>query len=300
MNSFFRTIVRTVWDPRWYQEIRTQRTQVAIVFFLKVAVILTAIVVVAGWSVGLTLVNFERNTPQYLNDLVAKYPAELKVTIHDGHASSNVKEPYFVALPNGKSANDGNITNLVVIDTQTPFSSDQFAKYHAVAWLGSDSLYYYNHYDSNDRTVTSQVEVLSLKNVPNATIDRSFIHDNLQRIIPWARVLVPVAAVFLVGFIYVAMLVHLIYFLVLALVVMFLAWLVRRRINNYGAAYRVALYGATVPLIVSTLANVTPYHLPVFSVTILALLIVVVNLTQTDQAEAPKSSSPSDSTNTPQ
>jgi hypothetical protein len=104
-----------------------------------------------------------------IENILYFYPEELVVTIQDGKASTNVPEPYFIkfndVIPteNWNSSfkegfeegvamdADANLEefNLLVIDTKTPFSAEQFKDYHALVWLTEDAVYTLSE---NDRT----------------------------------------------------------------------------------------------------------------------------------------------------
>lgn len=276
-RKFGLTLAQTVNSPSFYVALPAQPKKLAFRFFFKVALLLTALLVIGAFGGIVALINFERNAPQYMSDLGNNFPAGLVVTIKGGHATSNQVEPYRIPTPTDANK-DPQFTNLVVLDTKTPFSSRQLAEYDTYAWLGSDTLYYYGRYDQiNGKTTASDVRALPLANVPDTVIDRAYIDGWLKKLEPWARGLAPVFALLVVGLMYVAVLFKLVYLLVLALLVWPLSHILRHGLK-YGQAYVTGLYAASVPFIISSLADLIHHPLPNFGVTVLALVVVTVNL----------------------
>jgi hypothetical protein len=280
--DFSNTFRQSIYSPPFYAVAVQQKTGQALGFFMKLAVVLTLISLVGAGSFWLGMVQFERNLPDLVTKLSNNFPVELTITIKGGQASTNVTEPYFI--PNDDiNTQDSKLKHWVVIDTKTPYSSEQFKQYSSFAWLTKDTLFYYGNYsessDSSGNTSSSlgEIRAMPLSDVSDMTIDRAKVHGWLAMFEPWVRVLTPVFALFVVGLVYVAVLFNLVYLFILACLV----WVVGKCFKknfNYGASYRVGLYAASLPFLLSGLANACRVHVPPFSVTILALIIVVANL----------------------
>jgi hypothetical protein len=279
-TDVYNTFRQSIYSPPFYAAAVKQKTGQALGFFMKFAVVLTLISLVGAGSFWLGIFQFERNLPDLVTQLSNNFPADLILTIKGGHASTNVTEPYFIPKDDIKDSAP-NFQHWIVIDTKTPYSSEQFANYKSFAWLTSDTLFYYSQYNSKAetgaKTVPSEIRAMPLSDVSDMVIDRSKVHGWLTMFEPWVRVLTPVFALFVVGLIYVAVLFKLVYLFFLACLV----WLVGRIMKknfDYGASYRVGMYAASLPFLLSELANAVRLHAPTFSVTVLALLIVALNL----------------------
>lgn len=278
-RKFASTIVQSVYSPPFYALVRSQSKGTAVKYFFKLALLLTLLVVVSSIGFVGALINFEQNAPKYMNDLGNHFPAELALTIKNGHASSNVPEPYLVPIQGDSKTTDPQFRNFVVIDTKTPFSAEQFAKYQAYAWVNRDSLFYYSNASqtSAGATTISEVRVLPLTNIPDTVIDRAYVNGLLAKVVPWLRGLAPVFALLIVGFIYIGVLFKLVYLFVLAALVWLLAKILGRGLS-YGQAYVTGLYAATGGFILAGLGNAIHHSLPFLTVTVLALLVVGVNI----------------------
>jgi hypothetical protein len=184
-------------------------------------------------------------TPQIqkgLQDLANSYPSNLAISIHGGTVSSNVQEPYVIPLgANGDSSNP-TIKNLIVIDTKTPFSLDQFNRYQTVAWLTVDSIVVGGQ-------SSGQVQTYPLAQVGDFTLDRATVNGWLAAVNPYVGIIAPILGVFALIGIYLAYLVRLLYLFVLALVIWGLLSLLSVH-RSYGEAYKLGLYAMTTALIV--------------------------------------------------
>jgi len=251
-------------------------------YFLKLAMVLAVFLAIESGSFLIGIVKFERNLPQLVDNLADNFPADLDVTIKAGHASVNVPEPYFVPVQPLNSSDLPNLKHYLVIDTKTPYSSDQFQKYQSYAWLTKDTLFYYGNYSSSTTSSgttssVNDVRAMPLSDFSDMSINREWVWGILTKIEPWVRWLTPeFAALVLVG-LYVAVLAKLIYLAVLALAVWLIGAMMRKG-YTYGAAYRVGLYAASLGFVLSGLAGALRLPVPTFSVSILTLVIVLVNL----------------------
>ena len=176
-----------------------------------------------------------------------------------------------------------------MIDTKTPYSSEQFASYKSLAWLTSDTLFYYSQSssssESGSKPVPSGIRAMPLSDVSDMVIDRGKVHGWLTMFEPWVRWLTPVFVLLVIGGVYLAVLGKLIYLCFLAVLVWIVGKLLKKGFD-YGASYRIGLYAASLGFLLSGLANAAKLHVPAFSVTVLSLVIVVVNLMQgSNQAE---------------
>jgi len=253
-------------------------------YFLKFAVVLTVLLAIQSSSFLVGIVSFERNLPQLVNQLSDNFPAELTVTIKGGHASVNVPQPYFIPVTPVSHEGTPNLKHYLVIDTQTPYSSDQFTKYQSYAWLTKDTLFYYGNYSQmtdgrGDSAAGSvgDIRAVPLSNVSDMTINRDWVRGVLAKFEPWVRWLTPEFAALVLVFLYLIVLTKLIYLSLLAVGVWLIGALMRKG-YTYGISYRVGLYAASLGFLLSEVAGAVRLHVPEFSVTALILFIVLVNL----------------------
>lgn len=119
-------------------------------------------------------------------ELVKLYPAELEITINNGRVSTNVVEPYYYPFSNFEDimqnisdrilgATTANYDYLFVIDTQA--SIDTFENLNSYALLTADHFVYYND--------KGNVEIVSLKNIADFTLNRQIIDSFINKIQPY-------------------------------------------------------------------------------------------------------------------
>lgn len=151
MKFYLQKIRDNIFNPSYYEEIVSKPLKASFKYYLKMAMWL-ALIYTAFVSVFF-VPEFMRLLKEVSSSLASAYPADLKVHFQNGEASVNMPEPIIVPLPQtGKeffngSHNGRDIKNLMVIDTRTVFTSEDFKqdqalfvlKKDAMAGLGNDS-----------------------------------------------------------------------------------------------------------------------------------------------------------------
>lgn len=126
--------------------------------------------------------NFSAAIDTFANRFV---PDDLEVTIKDGVASTNVREPYVVSLkasdlqealstlqipvPRDLQKPRVSATRLLVIDTKA--NAEHFEQYQAAALLTANTLVYFSE---------GEMKLVSLRETPNLTINKAFIQDKVK------------------------------------------------------------------------------------------------------------------------
>lgn len=147
--NIFKKIGKSIYGAEFYKSLRTEKTGSSVKFYLKYSLLLSIVPAIV-WSFI-----FMPNIKDFLNSenvskFISIYPEELVLTIKDNKFSTNVTEPYTIALPGEfkiapyKSA-DGTehegYDNAVVIDTTLEsFPSDILKKNKTMAFVTKDSV----------------------------------------------------------------------------------------------------------------------------------------------------------------
>lgn len=277
---FFKTIPRSIYDPAFYQELVQKPFSFSLKYFYVLALLLS---VVSTFLFSLSTLPVVR---AFLNDIgprfLASYPDYLTITIKNGQASSNAIEPYFFTVPTispGMSQEESSKTNLLVIDTKTSFSLQQFGQYDTFALLTREALAVSTR-DSADR---GDIRVYPLAKTPDIEITKSLLTLLVQKIQPFIRFVGPllVIVVFL-GFISLQS-ANLLYLLIFALLVWGIAKIKKLGVG-YKKSYQIGIHAITLPLLIYALMTTFNVHAP-YLFTLLSLLIVFANIV------LPKSSS---------
>ncbi|HSA84531.1 MAG TPA: DUF1189 family protein [Patescibacteria group bacterium] len=264
--NFFEKIAASIYSPKFYQHILQDSTKSAIGFFTLFVLVLTiAQTIILFFFHG--FINFQGTVKTEVNRLVQSYPDDLIVTITNGIVTTNVQEPYVIPLPNTTMYEAETKTNLIVIDTKTPFSATDFKKYNSYVWLTKDALFI-----ADDTDIRS----LDLTEVGNLTINQSLLSSLYKTFSPWLNIITPILTVFMLLGIFIGYFLRLVYLFLLALLIMLLTKLMKKSVS-YGQAYRVGIYAMTPAFLFDLLLLFVPsLHFP-FLFSIVTLGIVFIN-----------------------
>src|SRR3989344_2911929 len=172
--SFLRTSVSTignsVYGPRFYHELASRSFSYSIKYITLLSLAFAIIYTLwFGITIGPSILTFFTNVRLTITETI---PNDLVVTIKAGNASINRPEPYTIATPQSWKSEMHTTSfrfhkNLLVIDTKTPFSVDAFRTYDTFVLLGKQDIVYENN--------TNRIEIVSLVNTPQTTIDKNTI-----------------------------------------------------------------------------------------------------------------------------
>jgi hypothetical protein len=239
--NFFRTIKKSVYNPGFYEEVLRKSFFSSLKYFFTLSLLLSAVIACCSIFFIPKALDFVDKAGDVL---LTYYPSELVVTIEDGKASTNVEEPYFLPIPIDWGSGDINskeIEHLIVIDTDTPFSTSQLYEYNTVVLLTKEALV---TRDSD----TGKIEFIPLNNIPNIIIDENLIATHINKFEPIVKTFVFFVPVFIfIGMVFV-FLFRLVYLLFGALVIWIIAKVKGVRIG-YGQSYRAGLHLMTPGLL---------------------------------------------------
>lgn len=277
LKDFFQTIKNSIYSPTFYSHV-SQKTPAQAIRYFFMLVVLLCIIQLLTLIPGLQ--SFQREIPKFINSMVQSYPKELEIKIKNQKASSNVKEPYLIAYPGNPPK--GSQKNLIVIDTKTPFSEDQLAKYQADAWLTKTGVAY---------KTTEGIKIFNFQKekVQNFTLNKGTVVNFVKQLSPWVPFVAPaLGLVALLGMTFFYSL-YMLYAFVLAGVIFFIAKILQKQ-RTYMDSYKTALYALTAGLLIEVFIIVTqPFlhlHSFPFMTTLVSILVVVMNLMQKDTPAA--------------
>lgn len=239
--TFFRTVVDSINSQEFYKTVPKQSFWKALRYFLTLSFFL--VLIQSLYLIKPFLIDFNKQVKSYIGQAVNYFPLTLSVSIKNGHVTTNMPEPYFIKFPlNTVSENSDNYQNLIVIDTKTSYSADQFASYDSAIWLTSDSIFIKSE---------EGVKTVDLSKVDSFTLDRNFVDMLVGKITPFLGFFGPTIFLFMFLGIYLSFTSRIIYLLVLTLVLLLIAKS-RKWPYSYGAFYKIGMYGMTLGLIIDT------------------------------------------------
>ena len=245
MKTLWQTIKNSIHNPDFYRGLSGTPFKTSLKYFYTLGLVLVFIATLFYSIIFVpALYAFLRAAgPKILN----YYPSELVVTLKGGHVTTNVTEPYYLKMPPelqslASEKQFKEAENLLVINTQAPFSVDELKSYKTAILLTGDSLVYDNG--------NGKIEIHSLAAMPDQEISQSTVADLLGKIQPFLKFLVPllVVGLFLVGLlIYSNILVYLLLGIFLVKLVLKL-----KKLPQVGwmQAYQIGLHAATLGILV--------------------------------------------------
>lgn len=248
--NIFKKISKSVCDPEFYSKLKSEKTSLAIKYYLKFTFFVSIILAVI-WSFSMMPVLKSALSPEGIKEIISLFPADLNLKIDGKQFSANVIEPYYISLPEGYSEevsknNHREIENLIVIDTSlaSPESSasDILKQYKTISFITNDSFI---------SETNNGLSVMSLKNNSNLdyVINKQTIENLAFKIVPTLKILFYFSPILALAVYFVFYLFNLLPLLLLALLV----WLVlsfKKSHHGYWHAYRVTLHAITLGILI--------------------------------------------------
>jgi hypothetical protein len=246
MKYYWQKIKDNIWNHSYYEEILAKPLGASFKYYFKM-VLWLALIYTALCSV-LFLPEFVSTARQVIFDINQSYPADLKVTLHDGQASVNMPEPVVIPLSDVgknifKNVNKGTdtLTNLIVIDTRNEFALAEFNNYRALFVLKKDSLV---GLDNNGGVRVSKIPTGSI------VISSAEVKNVAAKIQSMILILAPlsVLAIYLFGLLFFAFTIG--YLVLIALFAWLLLYVAKRDLT-FKQSLGVTLHACTLALLVN-------------------------------------------------
>lgn len=209
------------------------------------------------------------------DQVAALYPQDLEITVIDGQVSTNVVEPYYFPFSRLENLlknlsdqilglNSERVDYLFIIDTQA--SIDDFENLNTYALLTDTHLVYYND--------QGNLEVVSLKNIDNLTINRPLVDSFINRLRPYLTYLPAfIGGSLLIGIFVFTLWSQLAYLLLFACIAWLLAQLTGLHLS-FTKSFQLSLHlfiAITTVIGVIALVGLAP-HFPFFRTLIMLLV----------------------------
>lgn len=213
------------------------------------------------------LIEAPKELQGFATQIINCFPKDLEVKITNGQLSINAKEPYFIY------SCEKNPDKLVVVDTKTPYSSNQFDEFKVAAWVTKDSIAYKrNNYETRS---------YSLAKIKDYKLNKEVLNSYQNIISPYLKFVGPLFLLLTFIGIYLSYDFRLIQLLMIAALILVLGKIFKQNLS-YGQSYKIGLYAITLGLIIDVIVDLTGrwtgiYGFP-FMVTIITLAVVLVNL----------------------
>ena len=267
--SFFKG---SIYSPAFYERVFSEKFSFSIKYFFSLVTVLALCITIVF---SFKLVPIVRGFFQNLGPtVIGNFPNDLSITVKSGVVSVNQPEPYKVPIPESLkptlAAREGDIQNIVVIDTKAPLSVDKFQNYHTLILVSADS--------AMSRDDQGKITIQKLPASANATIDKAWVANVVDIVLSLSGWVAPIMVIGIFSGFFILFSLNLIYLFFAALLV----WLVLRAKNvpgRYGKAYQVGIHAMTLSLLVTAINYCfwPPLQLP-YLFTALLLATVVMNV----------------------
>lgn len=275
--GFFLKIKSSIYNPDFYSKIKNLSLGESLKYFFLLALLLTiANSIILSYELGIKV---PQQIKDFINQTISSIPEDLEVSIDNGQVSTNKQEPLFLPFPQfDNQIPQDNLNNLLVIDTQTPFSATQFGQYKTLFWLTKDSLFYQNR-EFDQRSI-------DLSKSDNFIINRNVITDWIGKINPWLNLLGPILILLVFTGLFLGFSFNLVYFIFLAILIFFLASIFKWGLS-YPEAYKTAIYSSTLSFFVDLILFNTGLYTGFFGFpflfTLTSLCVTTINLQNFDK-----------------
>jgi len=270
--TILNNIKQSILSPKSYQEFSNEPLSFSLKYFYSLVLILAFILTI------IISINLVPGLNLLLRNLSAtaikSFPDNLVVTIKAGKVTTNVLEPFFIAMPkdfnNTESSEKKDAAlpeNFLIIDTRTNFSIDKFNEYKTLFWLTGDSII------GRDR---QGIRIINLGKIPDVVIDKPAFVSFVDKISPLIKLIPAFAVLGIFVFLISGFSFKLIHLLFLALFI----WLMAKMMGlvlSYKSSYRIGVHAMTLGLIYYALALILPVYVP-FLFSLLVLVAAWFNL----------------------
>ncbi|MBU3668670.1 MAG: DUF1189 domain-containing protein [Candidatus Taylorbacteria bacterium] len=286
MKRFLETIKLSVASKAFYQRVLEGREPMGFRYFFW----LNMIYAVTIAAVFLPIV-FAITSPKAHQEVIQTIPENLEVYVKKGMVSTNQPEPYVVVNTWSKDKSGEEVdkckdekctrhkkspTNLVVIDTQTPFSIEQFRLYDTAVLVKADSII--------TQKDNGTVEVVTNPKELDFTFNRAWVEKMINKF-SWLAYLIPVGIFFLgstFGYAFI-----LLAYVIWALIAWALLSWYRKDIKvTFRHAYSVTLYASIVFFVLELLSYMLPFaDTNTFQFIVFAIFLYVLTKKDTEVHE---------------
>ncbi len=264
MVNFLRMVAHSIWSPRLYAEITTVPFGRALRYFCALALVLVGIRLVPFIVGGIALL------PLVTTGLADLYPPDLELRVTRGVVTTNVSEPYFIAMPDYVALVDGP-RNIAVIDTRTPPSRGQLDEYQAAAWIHSDAVYLRDD-------LTGELVPVPIDEDTDLVLDRQTFDGFVADAQPWILALGGLGLIGALVALYIGFMLRLLYLLAAALLIFGLARMLRYR-SSYADSYKAGLFAMTAAFLVDLAVDVAGLVTPITGFRNMFTLVMVATVT---------------------
>ena len=269
LPSLWTSFKSSFYNPEFYKKIPSFSFGKAFGYLAAFVTLCYFMVLIGG---GAYLWSNREKIESTVEDALDAYPADLELTFTNGKLSTNVTEPYF--YPGSENTMEEGQNFFVVIDTKTPFSTQQFNDYDATVWLTADAVYVHEQ-NQGMRMYPYDAQM-------NFTLNRENIHENFEKIQPVIKKIALLSAVVVAVFTEGILLIYSLLYLLFPSLLYFILSQIHGKKHGFETCYKTAMYALTpvtlLQIIIVMVSTVSDLHMPPFLFTAVLLLTIFLNV----------------------
>ena len=247
LKTFFYSFKKSLTDFNYYLEIVKAKFSFSLKYLFLLLIFVSFFTSISFAS---SILKTIPKVPSFVEKgkiLVNKfYPKELEITIKDGSLSTNIKEPYFIKMPQEFMDKNNASLNLITIDTTAKV--EDIKKYNTALLVTKNAVVYP---DKNE-----QYKVSFLNKVPDYKIDKKIYDQLAAKLLSYSKYIIPVMkfaailSLIVLPFIMapLALMGKLIYLLFMTVPLFILALILKKKLS-YGKVYQLSIHGLTIPIV---------------------------------------------------
>lgn len=270
-----------MYDPQFYAEIKKQTLGDAMKYFVKLLFTLACFAAIMPIFFGVSLLTWKQSiVTNFREQLVQTFPQELSIEVKKGEVTTNVEEPYAIAVPeslkNEFTSSDATAMpprNLIVINTHKAIELNDFAMQDTFVIIGKNEI---GVFDAEK----NKVDIQGLDDFSTeGAIDQSVFAALVEKVWGVVRIVAVVVLALL------PVLIFAVFFVIYSLYLFFgalLVWLaskMTKKALTYKESYVAGLHLMTLPLIGGFVLPFV-FHAP-FMFTLVLFTIAYINFNQT-------------------
>ncbi len=267
--NFLKTFQQSLYSPPFYKHLLDTRIKSGLLYYFLLVLVLSIFQILLSIPAYL---DAQKQLTTTSNQVISAYPIDLEFTIDEGKLSTTAEEPYVIPIP-PSSDNVDESENLLVINTQIPYSTEQFREYDTLAWATRDMVYYQESKDD--------IRSVSYQNIDDFTLNKALVESTYKKIQPYFVWIAPgIGIAHALGLLFLGAW-RLLYLLLLAAFLLLVGKMFSSTLT-WKQTFKLLLYVVTLPLLITTLISVLQVLFPLPHIpwvfTTLTVLAFIANI----------------------
>lgn len=269
---------QSVYSPEFYRSLSHRPFSFSLKYFF--ALVTAFALALALLSVITTFPLVYRLARDFGPGLTRLFPNDMRIEIRNGEVSANVPQPFLIPIP-PELETEGHPENMLVIDTEHPFSTGRFDELNTLSLLTKTEFAWR---DDDNRVRIQKIEIRE------GVLDKPTLESWTQALrtaLRWSAPVLAAGAVILMFLLISAVLSFQLFYLLLGAVFVMLLGRMRGMRLSYKKSYQIGIHAISLGVVFSSLMWIGAPQNPLVFTGLLVLTAWFNLIPQTPTAEAP-------------